>query len=136
MRDDLVYNNTPTKNLPTDKRPNILIIFADDVGTGDVPGYWNTGLVNMPNLEELVANGITFTDVHSTPLCAPSRYLLLSGNYPHRGVKDEGTWFINHKGNQFTASQQSIAQVLKANGYNTGMFGKWHIGGEVIAFNS
>mmetsp|Transcript_23261 Transcript_23261/g.28576 ORF Transcript_23261/g.28576 Transcript_23261/m.28576 type:complete len:555 (+) Transcript_23261:54-1718(+) len=132
--DNLVYNNTSTiKNLTnTATKPNILLIFADDVGTGDVPGYWNTGLVNMPNLMRFVRKGVTFTDAHSTPLCAPSRYVLLSGRYQHRGVKPKGTWGINYKKkNQFKMGQKSIAEVLRNNGYNTGMFGKWHLGGVV-----
>mmetsp|Transcript_16364 Transcript_16364/g.18655 ORF Transcript_16364/g.18655 Transcript_16364/m.18655 type:complete len:186 (-) Transcript_16364:1403-1960(-) len=132
--DNLVYNNTSTiKNLTnTATKPNILLIFADDVGTGDVPGYWNTGLVNMPNLMRFVRKGVTFTDAHSTPLCAPSRYVLLSGRYQHRGVKPKGTWGINYKKkNQFKMGQKSIAEVLRNNGYNTGMFGKWHLGGEL-----
>ncbi len=114
------------------KKPNILMIFADDVGTGDVPGYWdNSGLVRMPNLEQLVENGTTFTDAHSTPLCAPSRYVLLSGNYQHRGEKFGGSWTVNYEGNQFRKKQQSIAQVLRNNDYGTAMFGKWHLGGKI-----
>ena len=66
------------------KRPNILIILADDVGTGDIPSYWNSSLVEMPNLSRLSQRGVTFTDAHSTPLCSPSRYMLLSGNYQVR----------------------------------------------------
>ncbi len=114
------------------ERPNVLIIFADDVGTGDVPGYWkNQRKVLMPNLHQLVANGTTFTDAHSTPLCAPSRYVLLSGNYVHRGEKVAGTWTANYdQGNQFRKNQRSIAQEFRDNGYNTAMFGKWHLGGE------
>ena len=112
------------------KKPNVLIIFADDVGTGDVPGYWkNSSIVDMPNLQNLMKEGTTFTDAHSTPLCAPSRYMLLSGNYAHRGVAYSGLWSLNYKSNQFKKRQQSIAQVLRDNGYDTGMFGKWHIGG-------
>jgi arylsulfatase A len=107
-----------------------MIIFADDVGTGDVPGYWNTGLVNMPNLQDLVAHGTTFLDAHSTPLCAPSRYVLLSGNYPHRGRNLFGTWLMNGVGSQFLKGQKSIAEVFRDNGYNTAMYGKWHLGGE------
>ena len=114
--------------------PNVMIIFADDVGTGDVPGYWNTGLVDMPNLQDLVANGVTFTDAHATPLCAPSRYMLLSGNYPHRGARPAGTWRLNYDhGSQFLPRQQSIADVFRDNGYRTAMFGKWHLGGEFIS---
>lgn len=115
-------------------KPNILIILADDVGTGDLPMYWNhsSGIVKMPNLQSLSDKGVTFLDAHASPLCAPSRYMLLSGNYPHRGQQIHGTWGINKDYNQFRAHQQSIAQVLmdKAN-YNTAMFGKWHIGGKV-----
>jgi arylsulfatase A len=114
------------------KKPNVMIIFADDVGTGDVPGYWqDTSEVNMVNLSRLVADGVTFTDAHSTPVCAPSRYMLLSGNYQHRGEFFSGTWSLNHSGNQFRHGQKSIAQIFRDNGYRTSMYGKWHLGGEV-----
>ncbi len=54
-------------NIFMEKKPNVLLILADDVGTGEVPGYWNTGLVSMPNLQEhLVQQGTVFTDAHST----------------------------------------------------------------------
>ena len=121
----------PTEKSNTkNQKPNILVIFADDVGTGDVPGYWtNSSIVDMPNLQNLLDEGTTFTDAHSTPLCAPSRYMFLSGNYPHRGVTYSGLWNLNYKSNQFKKRQLSIAQVLHDNGYGTGMFGKWHIGG-------
>ncbi len=111
-------------------KPNVMIIFADDVGIGDVPGYFQENkFVHMPNLENLVRNGTTFTDAHSTPLCAPSRYVLLSGNYQHRGQSITGTWNANYDRNQFRNRQQSIAQVFRDHGYNTAMFGKWHLGG-------
>lgn len=115
------------------KKPNILIILADDVGTGDIPFYWNkNSLVEMPNLRHLASKGVTFKDAHSTPLCAPSRYMLLSGNYPHRGVIPRGSWSLNKRGqNQFLDNQRSIAEVLKTKGYTTMMCGKWHIGGGV-----
>ncbi len=113
------------------KKPNILVIFADDVGTGDVPGYFErSGIVDMPNLQKLVDEGTTFTDAHSTPLCAPSRYVFLSGNYQHRGSRYPGLWNLNYKMNQFKPGQESIATVLRDNGYDTAMFGKWHLGGE------
>ncbi len=114
-----------------DKKPNVMIILADDVGTGDLPGYWNRpGAVRMNNLRSLLHyQGVSFTDFHSTPICAPSRYVLLSGNYQHRGVRHTGVWNVNYKTNQFWDGQQSIAQVLRDNGYNTGVFGKWHLGG-------
>jgi len=88
-------SNTPTT--ASVKKPNILVILADDVGTGDIPLYWNSGLVDMPNVQRLANMGVTFKDAHSTPLCAPSRYMLLSGNYPHRGHLLGGTWGLTEK---------------------------------------
>jgi Arylsulfatase A and related enzymes len=110
-------------------RPNILLIFGDDVGTGDVPGYWNNHIVDMPNLKRLQEMGVTFLDAHSTPVCAPSRYMLLSGNYPHRGQKASGSWNFGDGKSQFRVAQKSLAHVLKRKGgYHTAMFGKWHMG--------
>lgn len=71
-------------------------------------------------------------DAHSTPLCAPSRYVFLSGNYQHRGVAYPGMWNLNYQSSQFKEGQKSIATTLKNEGYDTAMFGKWHIGGKNI----
>jgi arylsulfatase A-like enzyme len=92
-------------------KPNILLILADDVGTGDIPYYWKTSSkVSMPNLDRLSSMGVTFMDAHSTPLCAPSRYMLLSGNYAHRGMKPSGTWSLNNQDkNQFLPGQRRCA---------------------------
>ncbi len=68
-----------------DKKPNILLILADDIGQGDLPAYFNSSAVSTPNIDALIEKGLMFTDTHSTPLCATSRYMLLSGNYQHRG---------------------------------------------------
>ena len=115
-----------------EKKPNIMIILADDLGTGDIPGYWDSNQVSMPNVEELINKGLVFTDAHSTPLCAPSRYTILSGNYQHRGKKYAGTFHLNYEGNQFHPEQKSIADVLREEGnYHTAIIGKWHLGGKV-----
>ena len=94
-------------------RPNILLILADDVGTGDIPVYWNSSLVDMPHLDRLASMGVTFKDAHSTPLCAPSRYMLLSGNYAHRGARPNGMWGFWRNSNQFRKYEKSIADVLR-----------------------
>ena len=86
------------------ERPNILIILGDDVGTGDIPVYWDSSLVSMPNIDKLASNGLTFKDAHSSPACAPSRYMLLSGNYAHRGRMAKGTYRFEGNGNQFCPS--------------------------------
>jgi len=114
------------------KKPHILLIMADDVGQGDIEYYWKSGLVQMPNIKELGATGVTFYDTHSAPYCAPSRYMLLSGNYAHRGELPGGTWDIIQDQNQFLKYQKSIAEALKQGGnYATSMYGKWHIGGKI-----
>ena len=116
------------------KKPNIVIILADDLGTGDVPFFWNgleTSKVQMPHLQQLADKGITFTDAHSSPLCAPSRYMLLSGNYPHRGTSSYGTWTVRQDTSQFTKYQKSIAEVLREGGYERAVFGKWHLGAKI-----
>ena len=109
-----------------------MFILGDDIGTGDVPGYWNSGKVDMPHLQNLVDTGTVFTDVHSTPLCSPSRYVALSGNYQHRGYMYGGTWKVNYQSGQFRDGQQSIAEVLRSNSYHTAMMGKWHMGGKLM----
>jgi len=113
------------------KQPNVVIILADDMGTGDIPSYWGEGSVNMTNIGDMVSKGVLFTDAHSTPLCAPSRYMLLSGNYQHQGRNPWGTWNLGSF-NQFRQGQSTFAQVLRdeAN-YHTAMMGKWHLGGVV-----
>ena len=117
-----------TKRNDNIKKPNIMVIFADDLGTGDVPNYWDDSVVDMPNLKQFMSDGTTFTDAHATPLCATSRYVFLSGNYQHRGHRMAGVWSINYQTSQFLHRQQSIANVLRNNGYDTNMVGKWHIG--------
>jgi len=112
-------------------KPNILLILADDLGIGDIQGYGNDGQVETPNIQKLVNRGTSFMRAHSTPLCAPSRYVLLSGNYQHRGRNDGGTWRLADH-NQFKTAQISIAKLLSSeSNYNTAVFGKWHMGGKI-----
>ena len=90
-------NSTPSPSF--NKNPNILLIVADYAGAGDILLYWNSGLVNMPNIQQLADMGVTFKDAHYTPLCAPSHYVLLSGNYQHRGCKLNGVWGLEGEQN-------------------------------------
>ena len=72
------------------RKTNILIILANDDGTGDIPAYWNNSNVEMPNIDRLTSKGITFKDAHSSCVHDPSRYMLLSGN-----SRSEPAWIIS-----------------------------------------
>lgn len=119
----------------TSHRPNILLVFADDVGVGDIRTYNNKqsnpdGALppELPHLEKLAASGMIFTDANTPAgLCAPNRYSILTGNYPWRGRRAGGSWHFN-AGSQFLAGQQSLGDVLQSVGYRTAMFGKVHLG--------
>ena len=109
-------------------RPSVLVILADDLGVGDLPSYSpTTAPVPMPTLNRLAATGVRFTDFHTTPVCAPSRYTLLTGNYPHRGRSWMGTWNLGGA-SQMIDGQLTLAQQLANAGYRTAMFGKLGIG--------
>eukprot|EP00588_Corethron_pennatum_P004854 CAMPEP_0194284320 /NCGR_PEP_ID=MMETSP0169-20130528/27322_1 /TAXON_ID=218684 /ORGANISM="Corethron pennatum, Strain L29A3" /LENGTH=518 /DNA_ID=CAMNT_0039030103 /DNA_START=387 /DNA_END=1940 /DNA_ORIENTATION=- len=108
---------------------NIVLIFADDVGIGDIPGFCDDPPVPLPNIDELRKHGISFKNFHATPWCAPSRYSLLSGNYQFRGTSPLGQFRAGTK-SAFPNGEETVAQLLQKNGYNTAMFGKWHLGGK------
>ena len=109
-------------------RPNILLILADDLGIGDLTIYNPESLVSTPNIDSIAREGVLFTDAHSTSsVCAPSRYSVMTGNYPWRGAHAWGKWTFA-MGTALMPGQISLAQLLKANGYQTAMFGKVHLG--------
>jgi arylsulfatase A len=112
------------KNIKSEK-PNILIILADDMGYGELGCYG--GIAKTPNLDKLAKSGITFTDFYAgAPNCSPSRAALLTGRAPsiigmygHRPFKDHP---MHLRDNEVT-----IAEILKGQGYQTSIFGKWHL---------
>lgn len=111
-------------------RPNIIFIITDDIGWTDWRVYNSEGLIPSPTIDKLANEGIRFTDAHSSSaLCAPSRYSLLTGNYPWRGLKPGGSWMW-FKNPQILSTQQTIGHVLQKAGYVTAIIGKLHIGGE------
>ena len=114
----------------SDSIPNILLILLDDMGYGDCKVYNPESTIPMPNLEALATRGMVFTDAHSTAAtCAPSRYSVLTGNYPWRGRKPGGTWRYNDPC-QILHGQNTIGNLLKEAGYHTAIFGKLHMGGD------
>jgi arylsulfatase A len=107
-------------------KPNVVLIFADDLGYGDLGCYGATKL-KTPNIDKLAAQGRRFTDAHSaSAVCTPSRYALLTGEYPHR--KNLYTPVMVKGGLVIDTGQQTIATVMKDAGYATACIGKWHLG--------
>ena len=108
------------------KQPNVVILLADDLGSKDIG--CDGGPVKTPALDKLAANGVRFTDFHSgAPVCSPARATLLTGRHHLRtGVY---TVIQDHIHNMhLLKSEVTIAEHLKANGYDTVHLGKWHLG--------
>jgi len=122
---NLLIACSDTKNTVA-QLPNILIIYADDLGYGDVNAY-GSGIINTPNIDNLASNGVRFTDGYaSSATCTPSRYALLTGVYPWRNKNAKilsGTAPL-----LIDTAQITIPKILKNSGYRTGVVGKWHLG--------
>ncbi|MCP4312648.1 MAG: arylsulfatase [Bacteroidetes bacterium] len=107
-------------------QPNIVIIYADDLGYGDV-GAYGASEIKTPNIDRLARDGIRFTNGYaSSATCSPSRFALLTGVYPWRNVNAKilpGTAPLIIDTEQIT-----LPKMLKAKGYHTGIVGKWHLG--------
>lgn len=114
----------------SDTPPNVVIIFADDLGFGDLTCYGATKL-KTPNIDWLAAEGRMFTDAHSaSAVCTPSRYALLTGEYPFRANNGKGVWGPLRRDNKLIidTARLTIAKVVKKQGYATACIGKWHLG--------
>jgi arylsulfatase A-like enzyme len=109
------------------KRPNIILIMADDLGYSDLGCYG--GEVQTPNLDYLAANGLRFRNFYNTSRCCPTRAALLTGLYNHQAGIGEMTTDRNLPGYRgfLTPNTVTIAEVLKSAGYRTAMTGKWHV---------
>ena len=108
------------------KKPNILLIYMDDLGYGDVSSY-GVGTLSTPNIDRISENGIRFTNGYSTSAtCTPSRYAILSGEYPWRNQRAQIL-----PGNApllFDISKETLPSLLKKVNYKTAIIGKWHLG--------
>lgn len=109
--------------------PNIVIVYADDLGYGDLSCYNPEAGYETPHLDQLAAEGIKFLDSHSpATICSPSRYGLLSGNLVCRTGRRPSA-FEGPGGPSYLAEGKlTIAEMLREQGYQTGVFGKWHLG--------
>jgi hypothetical protein len=104
-------------------RPNVVLVLTDDQGYGDLACHGNPVLKTM-HLDNLHAQSVRPTDFHVSPLCAPTRAALMTGRHNLRS----GVWSTIFGRSLLRRDETTMAQVFAANGYRTGMFGKWHLG--------
>lgn len=114
------------ESLAVDK-PNVVILFCDDLGYGDLACYGHEE-IKTPRLDQLASEGVRFTDFYSaSPLCSPSRAGLMTGRNPTRmGVY---SWIAGDNPMELPRDETTIAELLQANGYRTCLAGKWHLNG-------
>lgn len=130
----MIYTPIHAGEAQAQSKPNVLIIYTDDMGAGDV-SFLNNGWVKTPNIDKLASGGLIVTNYYSSsPVSSPSRVGLTTGRFPtEMGIN---CYLQTRKGNaaceQFDyldASVPTMAKVMKSAGYTTGHFGKWHMGG-------
>ena len=107
------------------RKPNIIIIYADDLGYGDVSAY-GMGILKTPNIDKIAKGGILFKKGYSSSAtCSPSRYGLLTGRYPWR---NKNAKILTGANLIIDPKEITLPNMLKSEGYNTGIIGKWHLG--------
>ncbi len=111
---------------PKPKKPNILLIVADDLGYADL-GCFGGKDIRTPHLDRLAKEGVRLTDCYASPVCSPTRASLITGRYPQRTGFE---WVIryNEKDRGLPATDRSMPRLLKKQGYATALYGKWHLG--------
>ena len=123
----------PSHSQAATRPPNIVTIFADDLGYGDL-GCYGHPTIRTPNLDRMAAEGMRFTDFYvAANVCTPSRAALLTGRLPIRngmaGTQERRVIYARHTGG-LPSEEITIASALKTKGYATACVGKWHLSGE------
>lgn len=115
----------PNLGFAQNKKPNIVIIYVDDLGYGDLGAYGAKG-VETPNLDKMAAKGLLFKDGHcGAATCTPSRFSLLTGKYAFR---NKASILAGDAPALITPETPTVANMLKKAGYSTAVIGKWHLG--------
>jgi N-acetylgalactosamine-6-sulfatase len=139
----LAFAAVPLLRSAPAERPNIVILFADDMGYGDLSSY-DCPDIKTPVIDGIGERGLRFTQFYSnSPMCSPSRTALLTGRYQQRvgglecaigtgnvGLYDEAVWLQQRGELGLPASETTIAEMLRRAGYDTAIIGKWHLGYE------
>jgi len=129
------------ENIANKKPPNIVLVFVDDMGYGDISCF-GSNAIHTPHLDDLAENGVKLNSFYaSSPICTPSRFSCLTGRYPTRSFIHSVFFPHSHPIGKFMSplmfpygvrgilpDEITIAEALQAGGYKTGMFGKWHLG--------
>ena len=104
-------------------RPNVVLVITDDQGYGDL-GCTGNPVIKTPHTDKLANESVWLSDYHVAPTCSPTRAALISGHWTNR----TGVWHTIMGRSMLRANEGTIGQMLQDNGYETGMFGKWHMG--------
>src|SRR5262245_58083177 len=110
-------------------KPNVVLIVTDDVGYGDI-GSYGAPDIRTPNIDSLARDGVRLTDFYAAPQCTPTRAALISGRYQQRFRLERAMGAPTSPAGEtgLPATGYSLPQLLKKNGYVTGLIGKWHLG--------
>ena len=122
----LLFGCNPSVSVP--ENPNIILILADDLGTGDVNCYNPASKIPTPGMDQIASRGVRFTDAHTgSAVCTPTRYGIITGRYCWRTRLKRGV--LNGFGKHLIdPDRTTIASMLQDNGYHTACVGKWHLG--------
>ncbi|MCM2373941.1 arylsulfatase [Aporhodopirellula aestuarii] len=119
----LVLVAVPSVYSDDKRQPNVVVVITDDQGYGDL-AFTGNPAIKTPNIDRLAKQGTLLNNFHVDPTCAPTRSALMTGRYSDR----VGVWHTVQGRNMLRRRETTMADVFSANGYATGLFGKWHLG--------